>query len=72
MRQRPLNSMIFNEAMRQVKAGEEVTLIVDYMIITPLGTQEVDVEERMVLTNKDRLCERSEPQSYPIVGRARE
>ena len=23
------------------------------------------------LTNKDRLCEQSEPQSYPIVGRAR-
>ncbi len=25
-----------------------------------------------ILTNKDRLCERSEPQSYPIVGRALE
>ena len=23
------------------------------------------------LTNKDRLCERSEPQSYPVVGQAR-
>ena len=23
-------------------------------------------------TNKDRLCERSEPQSYPVVGRARQ
>jgi hypothetical protein len=23
------------------------------------------------LTNKDRLCERSEPRSYPVVGRAR-
>ena len=23
------------------------------------------------LTNKDRLCEHSEPQSYPVVGRAR-
>ena len=22
-------------------------------------------------TNKDRLCERSEPQSYPVVGQAR-
>ena len=22
-------------------------------------------------TNKDRLCERSEPRSYPVVGRAR-
>ena len=39
----------------QVKAGEEVTLIVDYMIITPLGTQEVDVEERMVLTKDGKL-----------------
>ena len=24
-----------------------------------------------VPTNKDRLCERSEPQSYPVVGQAR-
>ncbi|MBT8332006.1 MAG: hypothetical protein KJP06_06720, partial [Deltaproteobacteria bacterium] len=23
------------------------------------------------ITNKDRLCERSEPQSYPVVGQAR-
>jgi len=23
-------------------------------------------------TNKDRLCEQSEPQSYPVVGRARQ
>ena len=23
------------------------------------------------LMNKDRLCERSEPQSYPLVGQAR-
>jgi len=23
------------------------------------------------LTNKDRLCERSEPRSYPVVGQAR-
>ena len=23
------------------------------------------------VTNKDRLCERSEPQSYPVVGQAR-
>jgi len=28
------------------------------------------VEQR--ITNKDRLCERSEPQSYPVVGRARD
>jgi len=27
---------------------------------------------RSILTNKDRLCERSEPQSYPVVGRARQ
>ena len=26
---------------------------------------------RQVLTNKDRLCERSEPRSYPVVGQAR-
>jgi len=38
-----------------VKAGEEVTLIVDYMIIAPLGTQEVDVEERMLLTRDGKL-----------------
>ena len=24
-----------------------------------------------ILTNKDRLCEQSEPQSYPVVGQAR-
>ncbi len=24
-----------------------------------------------LLTNKDRLCERSEPRSYPVVGQAR-
>jgi hypothetical protein len=23
------------------------------------------------ITNKDRLCEQSEPQSYPVVGQAR-
>ena len=33
-----------------VTAGEEATLIVDYMIIASPGTQEVEVEERMVLT----------------------
>lgn len=38
-----------------VKAGEEVTLIVDYIIISPLGTQEVDVEERMLLTKDGKL-----------------
>ena len=38
-----------------VKAGEEVTLIVDYITIAPLGTQEVDVEERMVLTKDGKL-----------------
>jgi len=38
-----------------VKAGEEVTLIVDYIIITPLGTQEADIEERMVLTKDGKL-----------------
>jgi len=27
--------------------------------------------ESAVLTNKDRLCEQSEPQSYPVVGQAR-
>ncbi|MBT8370988.1 MAG: hypothetical protein KJO34_08500, partial [Deltaproteobacteria bacterium] len=26
---------------------------------------------RTARTNKDRLCERSEPQSYPVVGQAR-
>ena len=24
-----------------------------------------------IITNKDRLCERSEPRSYPVVGQAR-
>lgn len=38
-----------------VKAGEEVTLIVDYIIIAPLGTQEADIEERMVLTKDGKL-----------------
>ena len=38
-----------------VKAGEEVTLIVDYILIAPLGTQEADIEERMVLTKDGKL-----------------
>ena len=38
-----------------VKAGEEATLIVDYMIIAPLGIQEADIEERMVLTKDGKL-----------------
>ena len=39
----------------QVKAGEEVTLIVDYILIAPLGTQEADIEERMLLTKDGEL-----------------
>jgi hypothetical protein len=38
-----------------VKAGEEVTLIVDYILIAPIGTQEADIEERMVLTKDGKL-----------------
>ena len=38
-----------------VKAGEEVTLIVDYILIAPLGTQEADIEERMLLTKDGKL-----------------
>ena len=38
-----------------VKAGEEVTLLVEYITIAPLGTQEVDVEEIMVLTKGGKL-----------------
>jgi hypothetical protein len=38
-----------------VKAGEEVTLIVDYIVIAPLGTQEAEIEERMVLTKDGKL-----------------
>ena len=30
-----------------------------------------DASPFCALTNKDRLCERSEPRSYPVVGRAR-
>jgi hypothetical protein len=29
------------------------------------------MEFKKALTNKDRLCERSEPRSYPVVGQAR-
>jgi len=38
-----------------VNAGEEATLIVDYIIIAPPGTQEVYVEEKMVLTKDGKL-----------------
>ena len=38
-----------------VKAGEEVTLIVDYVVIAPLGIQEADIEEKMVLTMDGKL-----------------
>ncbi len=43
----------------------------------PLATLDSDFKHindliMIDLTNKDRLCERSEPQSYPIVGRALE
>jgi hypothetical protein len=38
-----------------VKAGEEVTLIVDYIVIAPLGIQEADIEEKMVLTMDGKL-----------------
>jgi hypothetical protein len=38
-----------------VKAGEEVTLVVDYIVIAPLGIQEADIEEKMVLTMDGKL-----------------
>ncbi len=40
-------------------------------ISSQVGAVVID-PEKYILTNKDRLCERSEPQSYPIVGRALE
>jgi hypothetical protein len=53
-----------------VKAGEEVTLIVDYIVIAPLGTQEADIEERMVLTKDGKLVKLLyEGQIKRIVGK---
>ena len=34
------------------------------------SSKQVNVKEPLP-TNKDRLCEQSEPQSYPVVGRSR-
>jgi hypothetical protein len=31
----------------------------------------IRISPEFFLTNKDRLCEQSEPQSYPVVGQAR-
>ena len=36
----------------------------------PLAKSDITSNAMPKPTNKDRLCERSEPQSYPVVGRA--
>ena len=55
--------------------GKQHFMLIDVMQIGRPGwraVEKLNVKTTPNPTNKDRLCERSEPQSYPIVGRARQ
>ena len=42
-----------------------------YPIGVHITSKNRQMDNPLHLTNKDRLCEQSEPQSYPVVGQAR-
>ena len=56
-------------AIDNVGAGETITFNLSSGNETITLSSQLSIEKN--LTNKDRLCEQSEPQSYPVVGQAR-
>ena len=47
-------------------------LLIGLYVIDFMQSKEILTKLEQLLTNKDRFCERSEPQSYPVVGQARQ